>query len=77
MLNVTIWLSKSLDIDSGRFLGEAYGKTMGMAIGVTLEPIVSLYGLHAATVAYETYKNIYSGFVRSESGASPEDECKM
>ena len=74
VLNVTQWLSSSLEIESWQFLADAYGKTTGMAISVTLEPVVSLYGLHAAMVAYETYRDIYSESVMSEAEASANDE---
>ena len=74
VLNVTQWLSSSLEIESWQFLADAYGKTTGMAISVTLEPVVSLYGLHAALVAYETYRDIYSESVMSEAEASANDE---
>ena len=74
VLNVTLWLSSSLEMGSWEFLSDAYGEKLGIAIGVALEPLVSLYFLHAAMVSYETYRAVYGKFVRAEVGTSENDE---
>ena len=67
ILNATQWLINNLETDPWVLLGAAYGQVAGMVIGTTLEPIISLYGLHSAMVAYETCKTILADLKRTEN----------
>ena len=58
--NATLWLQESLELASWDELRMFYGDTVGRLIGTLLEPVATLYGLHAAMVAYEAYKDICS-----------------
>ena len=58
--NATLWLQESLELASWDELRMFYGETVGRLIGTLLEPVATLYGLHAAMVAYEAYKDICS-----------------
>ena len=58
--NATLWLQESLELASWDELRLFYGDTVGRLIGRLLEPVATLYGLHAAMVAYKAYKDICS-----------------
>ena len=58
ILNATQWAIDSLEIASWVELTTFYGHTQGMVIGVLLEPLTSLYGIHSAMIAYEAYKTV-------------------
>ena len=59
-LNGTNWLISIVDVNSWIELQSYYGPTLGKIMGALMEPFVSLYGLHAAIVAYETYQTVSS-----------------
>ena len=54
--NATEWLIDTIIVQEWPVQGRYFGKTAGRAIGVLLDPFTTLYGLHAAMVAYEAYK---------------------
>ena len=60
VLNATMWLQDSLELASWDELKMFYGDIVGRLIGTLLEPVATLYGLHAAMIAYEAYKDICS-----------------
>ena len=59
-LNTTNWLVSITEENSWIDLQSYYGSQLGEVMGVLMEPFASLYGLHAAIIAYETYKTVYS-----------------
>lgn len=59
--NGTRWLVESISINTWHVQCAFYGEGAGNAVGTLLEPFATLYGLHAATVAYEVYKSILQG----------------
>ena len=58
VLNAAQWLSDSTNIDLWVELRVFYDDTTGMIIGFLLEPIASLYGIHAAMLAMEAYRSV-------------------
>ena len=58
ILNATQWAIDSLEVASWIELTTFYGHTQGKVIGILLEPLTSLYGIHSAMVAYEAYKTV-------------------
>ena len=58
VLNGAQWLSDSTSIDLWVELRVFYDDTAGMIIGFLLEPIASLYGIHAAMLALEAYRSV-------------------
>ena len=58
VLSSTQWLYDSINIDTWIELKNYFGDTPGEVMGILLEPITSLYGIHSAMVAMEAYKSI-------------------
>ena len=58
ILNATQWAIDSLEIASWVELTTFHGYTQGKVIGVLLEPLTLLYGIHSAMIAYEAYTTI-------------------
>ena len=58
VLNAAQWLSDSTNTDLWVELRVFYDDTTGMIIGFLLEPIASLYGIHAAMLAMEAYRSM-------------------
>ena len=56
--NATLWLQESLQLASWEDLRIFYGDTLGRLIGTLLEPVSTLYGLHAAMIAFEAFNEI-------------------
>ena len=61
--NACNWLIGLFNVSSWIELELYYG-SIGKVIGGSVEPIISLYGLHAAMIAYGTYHDIQKGYVR-------------
>ena len=59
-LNATNWLVSIAEENSWMDFQSYFGPQLGEVMGVLMEPFASLYGLHAAIIAYETYKTVYS-----------------
>ena len=59
-LNATNWLISIAEENSWIELQSYYGSKVGEVMGGLFEPFESLYGLHAAIVAYETYQKLLS-----------------
>ena len=60
VLNATNWLVSIAEENSWMDFQSYFGSQLGKVMGVLMEPFASLYGLHAAIIAYETYKTVYS-----------------
>ena len=56
--NAMQWLIEIVVIEESPLARRYFGKVTGQVIGVLLNPFASLYGLHAAMMAYETYKTL-------------------
>ena len=56
-LNAANWLISIAEVNACIELQSYYGSKLGEVMGGLFEPFESLYGLHAAIVAYETYQN--------------------
>ena len=56
LTNATQWLIESIIVQRWPVHRAYFGNTAGQVIGILLDPFVTLYGLHAAMVAYEIYK---------------------
>ena len=56
-LNAANWLISIAEVHACIELQSYYGSKLGEVMGGLFEPFESLYGLHAAIVAYETYQN--------------------
>ena len=54
------WVIHSFETDDWVLLQAAFGDKSGKVLGLWLEPVAALYGIHAAIVAYEAYKDIFS-----------------
>ena len=65
-LNAINWLLSIADVNSWIELQSYYGPTLGRIVGALMEPFVSLYGLHAAIVAYETFQTVSSHVKKNE-----------
>ena len=60
VMNATQWLYDVMDGSEWSVLGEYIGEHASEVITVLLEPFASLYGLHAAMIAYEAYHTLSS-----------------
>ena len=60
--NATQWLDM-FEIHPFNLLCQAFGKSAGKTIGHILHPISSLYPLHSAMIAYDTYKTVNSKLI--------------
>ena len=60
VMNATQWLYDVIGGSEWSVLGEYIGEHAGEVITVLLEPFASLYGLHAAMIAYEAYHTLSS-----------------
>ena len=57
-LNASNWLISIADVNTWIELQSYYGSKLGEVMGGLFEPFESLYGLHAAIVAYESYQDL-------------------
>ena len=71
VLNATQWLLDSVNIESWVELRVYYGDTVGAIIGFLLEPVASLYGIHAAMLAIEAYRSMSRTKIDSSGLESP------
>ena len=60
VLNATNWLYSVAEENTWIELQSYYGSNLGEVMGGLFEPFESLYGLHAAIVAYESYQDLLS-----------------
>ena len=75
ILNATQWAIESLEIASWVELTTFYGHTQGKVIGVLLEPLTSLYGIHSAMIAYEAYKTVRNDIQSRYNVPVKEEPC--
>ena len=75
ILNATQWAIESLEIASWVELTTFYGHTQGMVIGVLLEPLTSLYGIHSAMIAYEAYKTVRNDLQSRYNVSTEKEPC--
>ena len=59
VLNATNWLNSVAEVNTWIELQSYYGSNLGEVMGGLFEPFESLYGLHAAIVAYESYQDLF------------------
>ena len=53
------WMVESIQIEDSPLPCQYFTEHTGQVIGILLNPFSTLYGLHAAMVAYETYKVLF------------------
>ena len=65
--NAMQWLIESVTIEESPLPCTYFSEKTGRVVGILLNPFATLYGLHAALMAYETYKLLFKKALDEES----------